>query len=124
MFGFHLSKEGRVSSSRIGVIDSGGMIKPETKMYHYPLSNVSGFYLCTGNNSFPKCNSLHTLASLPYYIMSMPNNNDHFRPSNNKQGLEMRDLLVLLHDKPQEYYYTDILIPNNRILSDFISEGE
>ena len=121
VFGFRLSKEGRVSSCRLGIIDNCGMIKPETKMYHYPLSNVSGFHLCTGNNTFPKCNSLHTLASLPYYIMAMPNNNDHFSPNRNKLGLEMRDLLALLQDKPQEYYYTDILIPSDKTLGDFIN---
>jgi hypothetical protein len=122
VFGFRLSKEGRVSSCRLGVIDNSDMLKPETKMYHYPLSNVSGFHLCTGNNSFPKCNSLHTLASLPYYITAMPNNNDYFKPSNNKQGLEMRDLLELLKDKSPEYYYSDILIPSGKTLADFIKQ--
>ena len=121
VFGFRLSKEGRVSSCRLGIVDNNGMIKPETKMYHYPLSNVSGFHLCTGNNTFPKCNSLHTLASLPYYIIAMPNNNDHFSPARNKLGLEMRDLLALLQDKSQEYYYSDILIPSDKVLDDFIS---
>jgi len=35
VFGFRLSKEGRVSSCRLGVIDNNDMLKPETKMYHY-----------------------------------------------------------------------------------------
>ena len=121
VFGFRLSKEGRVSSVRLGVIDNTDMLKPETKMYHYPLSNVSGFSLCTGNNTFPKCDSLHTLASLPYYIMQMPNNNDHFSPSNNKPGLEMRDLLELLRDKQPGYYYSDVLKPMGATLNDFIN---
>ena len=121
VFGFRLSKEGRVSSCRLGVIEDAGMIKPETKMFHYPLSNVSGFHLCTGNNTFPKCSSLHTLASLPYYILAMPNNNDHFSPSRNKPGLEMRDLLELMKDKEPGFYYSDILLPNGATLDDFIS---
>ena len=121
VFGFRLSKEGRVSSCRLGIIDNNDMLKPDTKMYHYPLSNVSGFNLCTGNNTFPKCNSLHTLGSLPYYIIAMPNNNDQFRPSNNRLGLEMRDLLELLKDKEQNCYYSDILLPNGRTLNDFIT---
>ena len=120
VFGFHLSREGRVSSCRLGVIDNNDMIKPETKMYYYPLSNVNGFHLCTGNNTFPQCKSLHTLASLPYYIMTMPNNSDHFKPSLNKSGLEMRDLLELLKDKEQNYYYENVLIPNGAVLNDFI----
>jgi len=121
VFGFCLSREGRVSSCRLGVIANDDMIKPETKMYHYPLSNVSGFHLCTGNNTFPKCTSLHTLASLPYYIIAMPNNSDHFKPTLNKSGLEMRNLLELLKDKEQNYYYENVLLPNGAVLSDFIN---
>lgn len=120
VFGFRLSEEGRVSACRLGVIENSGRLKPDTKMYHYPLSNVSGFHLCTGNNTFPKCESLHTLASLPYYIMAMPNNNDHFNHSLNKPGLEMRDLLELLKDKEPAFYYSDVLIPSGRVLNDFI----
>ena len=122
VFGFRLGNEGRVSSCRLGVIANDSVIKPETKMYHYPLSNVSGFHLCTGNNTFPKCNSLHTLASLPYYITAMPNNNDHFKPACNKSKLEMRDLLELLKNKEQSYYYSDILVPSGKVLGDFIHE--
>ena len=92
-------------------------------MFHYPLSNVSGFHLCTGNNIFPKCTSLHTLGSLPYFIMGMPNNNDHFKPENNKGRLEMRDLLELLKDKEQAFYYSDVLLPSGRMLGDFINGG-
>jgi len=121
VFGFTVSDEGRVSNSRLGVIANDEMVKPETKMYHYPFSNVSGFHLCTGNNTFPKCESLHTLASLPYFIMAMPNNNDHFRPSNNKPGLEMRDLMELLKDKQPSYYYEHILLPSGKTLGDFIA---
>ena len=121
IFGFRLSKEGRVSSCRLGVIDNDGVIKPETKMYHYPLSNVNGFHLCTGNNTFPQVKSMHTLGSILYYILSMPNNNDYFKPKNNKQSLEMRDLLELLKDKPPEFYYSDILLPSGAVLNDFIN---
>jgi hypothetical protein len=92
-------------------------------MFVYPFSNVSGTLLCTGNNVLPKCESLHTLGSVPYYILDMDNNNDHFKPSNNKPELEMRDLLELLRDKSPEYYYTDILIPGKSTLGDFIKEG-
>ena len=121
VFGFSVSKEGRVSSCTLGVIANDDILKPETKMFHYPLSNVSGFHLCTGNNTFPKCASLHTLASLPYYIMAMPNNNDHFNHALNKPGLEMRDLLELLKDKEPGFYYSDVLIQNKAVLGDFIN---
>ncbi len=121
VFGFRITKEGRVTSCRLGVIANDEIIKPNTKMYYYPLSNVSGFALCTGSNVLPKCTSLCTLTSLPYYIISMPNNNDHFKPANNKLGYEMRDLLELLKDKQPEYYYSDVLILSGAVLNDFIS---
>jgi len=121
VFGFHISREGRVSSCRIAIIANDETVRPDTRLYHYPLSNVSGFHLCIGNNVLPKCTSLHTLASLPYYILSMPNNNDQFKPALNKPKLEMRDLLELLKDKAPTFYYSDILIPSNKVLNDFIS---
>jgi len=123
VFGFCISKEGRIGSSRIGIIPNNDKLKPETKMFVYPFSNVSKFRLCTGNNTFPPVKSMHTLGSIPYYILSMPNNNDHFKPENNKQSLEMRDLFELLKDKPPEFYYSDILIPSGDTLQNFINNN-
>lgn len=123
VFGFNVTCEGRARGCRLGVIENTDNLKPDTKMYHYPFSNVSGFHLCTGNNVLPKCTSLHTLSSLPFYIMSMPNNNDYFQVSNNKLHLEMRDLLELLKDQNPDFYYSDILVPNDLTLNDFIMKG-
>ena len=120
VFGFHLTGEGRISHTRLGVVANENNLKPTTPMFVYPFSNVSGTSLCTGNNVLPKCLNLHTLTSLPYHILGMDNNNDYYNPSNNRLGLEMRDLLALLQDKPQEYYYSDILIPGKMTLEDFI----
>ena len=122
VFGFQIMKDGRIGSCKLGVTADTDGVNPETKMYAYPFSNVNGFRLCTGNNVLPKCKSLHTLGSLPYHILSMPNNNDYFSPSNNKLGLEMRNLLELLKDKSSEFYYTDILIKNGAVLNDFMKE--
>lgn len=123
VFGFNVTHEGRVRGCKLGVVENTDNLKPDTKMYHYPFSNVNGFRLCTGNNVLPKCTSLHTLSSLPFYIMSMPNNNDYFQISNNKLYLEMRDLLELLKNKKPDFYYSDILVPNGALLNDFISKG-
>lgn len=122
VFGFSITKENRISQCRLGVVGNESNLKPATPMFVYPFSNVSGTHLCTGNNVLPKCQSLHTLGSVPYYILGMDNNNDYFQPSNNKPGLEMRDLLELLQDKPPEYYYSNILIPSGQTLGDFIKE--
>jgi hypothetical protein len=123
VFGFNLSKENRISRCRLGVVGNEIYLKPTTPMFVYPFSNVSGTHLCTGNNVLPKCHSLHTLGSIPYYILGMDNNNDHFSPGNNKPELEMRDLLELLRDKSPAFYYTDILIPSKMTLGEFIAEG-
>ena len=123
VFGFHVSSEGRVSSCRLGIVANDPVLKPITPMYHYPLSNVSGFNICTGNNTLPRCDSLHTLRSLPYHILAMPNNDHYFSTQHNKPGMGMRELLEHLKDKAREYYYSDILIPSGAVLGDFIGIG-
>ena len=121
VFGFNISNEGRVSNCRLGIVDNTIILSPATSMFAYPFSNVSGTHLCVGNNRFPQVKSLHTLGSIPYYILSMDNNNDSFKISNNKLGLEMRSLLELLKDKPPSYYYEHILLPSGKTLGDFIA---
>ena len=121
IFGFRISGEGRISQCRLGVVGNENTLKPTTPMYFYPFSNVSGTRLCIGNNPLPRVQSLHTLGSLTYHILSMDNNNDHFKASNNKPGLEMRDLLELLKSKQQSCYYEDILLPSGETLGDFIN---
>ena len=123
VFGFSITGEGRISQTKLGVVANESHLKLTMPMFVYPFSNVSGFNLCIGNNAMPRIESLHQLSSLPYHILSMDNNNDQFRPQNNKQGLEMRDLLELLREKPQEYYYTHILVPNKQTLKDYITES-
>lgn len=121
VFKFRLKKGLRVQQCWMGVVGKG-MLTPETPMYWYPFSNVgTGYGLCTGSNLLPKCKSLHTLSSLPYYILGMPNNNDHFSNKRNKPELEMRDLMDLLKDKDPDYYYSDILIPDKHTIMDFIN---
>lgn len=119
IFGFSVSAEGRISDCRMGVVKDE-RLKPTTPMYAYPFSNVHGFDLCIGNNPLPKCESLHTLTSVPYLLLEMPNNNDRYTPNRNKQGLEFRDLLEHLKDKDSAYYYSDILLPSKKTVQDFI----
>jgi hypothetical protein len=123
-FGFNINADGRITSCRMGVTENTNVLKPDSKMFHYPLSNVNGFGLCTGNNVLPKCKSLHTLSSLPYFILQMPNNDDYFQKKYNRQGFQMRDLLETMKDKEPEYYYSDILVPfEGKTLNDFITPG-
>jgi hypothetical protein len=56
VFGFTINNYGRVTACDMGITENTDFLKPTTAMYHYPLSNVSGFRLCTGNNVLPHGN--------------------------------------------------------------------
>ena len=118
VFGFVINGE-RITSVKLGVADRG-QLTPKTKMYIYPFSNVNGFSLCCGANSFPAIKSLHQLMGIMYFIMSMPNNNDHYRTERTQLDMEYRELLETLKDKTPEYYYSDVLISSGKTISDFI----
>ena len=77
--------------------------------------------MCTGVNTLPKYDSLHGLSTLPYLILSMPNNDDYYTANNNRWDAEYRDLLERLKDKDPGYYYSDVLIPNGDTLERFIT---
>lgn len=121
VFAFHVGTEGNVSGCRMGVIADE---KPtlDTVMYRYPFSNVSGARgdICIGSNALPRYKTPHALASLPTFLLSIPNGDHSFSVLNNKLNLQYRDLLEHLKDKDPSYYYSDVLIPNEKTLKDFI----
>ena len=121
VFAFHADTEGKISGCRMGVVADE---KPtmETVMYCYPFSNVSGTRgaICIGANALLKYKTPHALASLPALLLSIPNGDHSFNALNNKLGLQYRDLLEHLKDKEPSYYYSDVLIPNEKTLKDFI----
>ena len=121
VFAFHADTEGKISGCRMGVAADE---KPtmETAMYRYPFSNVNGTRgaICIGANALPKYKTPHTLASLPAFLLSIPNGDHSFNALNNKLNLQYRDLLEHLKDKEPSYYYSDVLIPNEKTLKDFI----
>lgn len=121
VFAFHVGTEGKISGCRMGVAADE---KPtmETAMYRYPFSNVSGTRgdICIGANALPKYKTPHALASLPTFLLSIPNGDHSFNALNNKLGMQYRDLLEHLKDKDPSYYYSDVLIPNGKTLKDFI----
>lgn len=119
VFGFSIKGES-VSYVDLGVVGEG-MLTPKSKMYVYPFSNVNGFRLCCGGNKLPKIKSLHQLDGVMHFIMSMPNNNDHYKCSRTKLDLELRNLFEALKDKTPEFYYTDVLKPMKDTLQDFVN---
>ena len=73
-------------------------------MYYYPFSNVSreSGSLCVGANTLPIYKKPHKAHNLPAFLLSIPNNMHYYSSSNNKLGLEYRELDVYkrqgLHD--------------------------
>ena len=122
VFGFQVSKEGKVFSCRLGVVKDE-LLKETTPMFVYPFSNVFGFSLCTGNNALPVYKQAHTLATLPGFLLRLPNNNDSFNAKNNKPRMTYRELLEYLKNKEPSFYYSDILIPNGKTVRDFMNGG-
>jgi hypothetical protein len=121
VFRFSLHQGLQVNEVAVGVVEEG-RLKPDTKMFLWPFSNVSGVRMCIGNNVMPKCESLHTLSSLPYLILEIPNNDDHFSASDNLLGMDYRELLVHLKDKDPSYYYDKVLVPSSHTLDSFLRE--
>ena len=122
VFGFKIGGSGKIRRVCLGVTESG-ILRENSKMFVYPFSNVSNnFSLCTGGNELPKINSPYSLSNMPDYILSLPDNDDHFNRRNNKLNLSHRELMEHLADKSPEYYYSDILIPSGKRLADFYGE--
>lgn len=121
VFAFHADPEGKISKCRMGVV-ADERPTPDTVMYIYPFSNVSGRYgdLCIGANSLPQYRKPHTLANLPALLLSIPNGDHSYSPKNNKLGLQYRDLLEHLKSKAPSYYYSDVLLENGLTLKDFM----
>ena len=120
LFGFRIEDSGRISGVNLGVPDLG-KLTPDTRMFFYPFSNVLRFSLCIGANPLPHIQSLQQLSNLPYYILSLPDNDDRYQERYNRLGLGHRDLLEHLQDKDRQYYYDQVLVPMpNTTLKDFI----
>ena len=122
VFGFKIGGNGKIRRVCLGVTESG-ILRENSKMFLYPFSNVSNdFSLCTGDNELPAIKSPYSLSNMPDYILSLPDNDDHFNRRNNKLNLSHRELMEHLADKSPEYYYSDILVPSGKTLADFYGE--
>lgn len=119
IYGFHLDENNKITKVQVAVADMGPL-RDDTKLYIYPFSNVRGFDMCIGSNSMPKIKMLRQLATIPYYIFAMPDNNDLYNPGKTKLNMEYREMLEHLKDKDEKYYYEYVLISSNKTLKDFI----
>jgi len=123
-FSFKLDASGRTSGHRMAVIADGAPA-PGTQVYAYPFSNVSqNGDICVGAaNSLPAYRGTRALGTLPYHILSLPNNDHGYSRSNNRMGLTYRDLLEHLRDKEPQYYYGHVLLPRGATLQGFIDNN-
>ena len=121
VFGFKVAGK-KIKKVYLG-ITGNGILRESSLMYTYPFSNVSSdFILCTGGNSLPEIKSPYSLSNMPDYILSLPDNDDYYNIRHNRLELGHRELMEHLADKSPEHYYSDILIPSGKTLSDFYRE--
>lgn len=119
IYGFTVDTQGKITNVYVTVADKG-TLRDDTKLYEYPFSNVNEFRMCTGDNALPEIKQLRQLSGIPGYLFSMPDNNDYYSPKQTKLNMEYRNLLEFLQDKDSDFYYTDVLIPSDKTLKDFI----
>ena len=121
VFGFKVAGK-KIKKVYLGITENG-ILRESSLMYTYPFSNVSNdFILCTGGNSLPEIKSPYSLSNMPDYILSLPDNDDYYNIRHNRLELGHRELMEHLADKSPEHYYSDILIPSGKTLSDFYRE--
>lgn len=120
VFGFHVTGVGRIANITLGV-PAKGRLTLQTPMYRWPLSNVhADKRVCLGSNPLPNIQSLSQLEHIPRYFLSLPCNDDLFKNSNNRFGMEHGELLEHLQDKGRDDYYDHILVPDGTTLKNFI----
>lgn len=121
VLGFVIKPDGHISSKKLVMVEEG-ILRDETEIYSYPFSNVNqyNFEICVGRNLLPEIQELRQLSSLPYFFLSIPNNDDYFNRKYNKKEMDYRELLEYLKNKDPQVYYNEILIKNGRNLNDFI----
>lgn len=121
VFGFTIRPDGHISAKKLVVVEEG-TLKNESRLYHYPFSNVNQYNsdICTGRNKLPDIQELRQLGSLPYFILSMPNNDDYFNSKYNRKDLGYRELLEYLKDREPQAYYDDVLMEKGMIFEEFI----
>ena len=118
--GVRMLPNGKVVDCSLGVVEDGPL-SPDLQMYLYPFSNVyDNGKVCTGNNVLPTYKKQTALKNFPRYLLGIPDNDDYYSTTCNRKGLSHNELLEHLKDKDPAYYYTDILVPSEGTLEDYI----
>ena len=101
-------------------IAAAGELTPQTALFQCPFPNVNGFSLCVGSNAFTGYDSIRKLRTLVHHVMAVPFGDDYYRPEQTRLHLSARALFNHLKDKTPDYYYSHVLIPSGKTVSDFI----
>lgn len=91
------------------------IVSPETKLYRYPLSNVSRSGICFGSIKRPVYQSIQNAFSFPDFFLSTKMNMDYFK-QNNKSDLDVRPFLE--HLGKLDEFDNSFLVETKEIFSD------
>lgn len=109
----------RLQNFRLAIADQGELT-PQTALFKCPFPNVNDFSLCVGSNVIAGYDSIWKLRTLLHRIMAVPFGDDYYRAEQTRLNLSARELFEHLKDKTPDYYYSHVLIPSGKTLSDFI----
>ena len=89
-------------------------VKEQTKIYHYPYTNVSGSLgnVCLGGNKFEKGIEGDKLYKIPFQFMSMPNTLHSYSPKKNTKLYEFEEMIKILQGKE---FDESLLVPNKEL---------
>ncbi|MDQ0255558.1 truncated hemoglobin YjbI [Evansella vedderi] len=93
LFEFHVTPQQRIRTARIYAVKDT-VIKPETKIYRYPFSNVYGdFRACWPDIYGEPIKDIHQLTTKPFLFINSPSNDHLYR------GKNLRDVFASLQGK-------------------------
>lgn len=94
VFGIRTLRDGRAVDCSMGVV-ADEPPTGDTKMYHYPFSNVyDDLRVCVGNNVLPHFKSQTQLSKFPRFLLGIPNNDDFFKESHKDSQIFSYDNLA------------------------------
>lgn len=98
-------------------------INADTQLYFYPFTNVSSDTMaCIGRNTFSpgiEDNDCKELYNVPNQFMSMPNNLDYYKATNNTKCYECEELIKYLIDKD---FDDSLLVENDLTYSEWFDK--
>ncbi|WP_182101676.1 hypothetical protein [Niallia taxi] len=99
-------------------IKEQGRITPDTEIFKFPYSNVSGGRVCMGGNTFPEIKSLYQLETMHNFFFSVPFSQDHYGNRNLLGFNEIRETCRFMSDKD---FDDEMLISKKKTFKEFFA---